>query len=47
MDNAHNLVLMGGMELVKNALNSTDFRLQENAAFVLGSAISRYDCKML
>lgn len=36
---------MGGMELIKNALNNTDFRLQESAAFVLGSAVSRYDCK--
>ncbi|XP_053487549.1 nucleotide exchange factor SIL1 isoform X2 [Ictalurus furcatus] len=40
VDNAHNLVLMGGMELVNDALNNTDFRLQQSAAFVLGSAVS-------
>ncbi|GAA6096886.1 nucleotide exchange factor SIL1 isoform X1 [Tachysurus ichikawai] len=40
VDNAHNLVLMGGLELVNDALNNTDFRLQESAAFVLGSAVS-------
>ncbi|XP_017329559.1 nucleotide exchange factor SIL1 isoform X1 [Ictalurus punctatus] len=40
VDNAHNLVIMGGMELVNDALNNTDFRLQQSAAFVLGSAVS-------
>lgn len=45
MDNARNLVIMGGMELVNDALNNTDFRLQQSAAFVLGSAVSRYDSK--
>ncbi|XP_077103986.1 nucleotide exchange factor SIL1 isoform X1 [Siphateles boraxobius] len=40
VDNARNLVSMGGMQLVINALNGTDIRLQESAAFVLGSAVS-------
>lgn len=40
VDNAQNLVSMGGMQLVVNALNNTDIRLQESAAFVLGSAVS-------
>ncbi|KAK9963223.1 hypothetical protein ABG768_006425 [Culter alburnus] len=40
VDNAQNLVSMGGMQLVINALNNTDIRLQESAAFVLGSAVS-------
>uniref|UniRef100_A0A8C1G4V6 Nucleotide exchange factor SIL1 n=1 Tax=Cyprinus carpio TaxID=7962 RepID=A0A8C1G4V6_CYPCA len=40
VDNAQNLVSMGGMQLVINVLNSTDIRLQESAAFVLGSAVS-------
>ncbi|KAG1930097.1 nucleotide exchange factor SIL1-like [Pimephales promelas] len=40
VDNAQNLVSMGGMQLVINALNGTDVRLQESAAFVLGSAVS-------
>ncbi|XP_012692076.2 nucleotide exchange factor SIL1 [Clupea harengus] len=40
VDNAQNLVSMGGMKLVINALNSSDFGLQGNAAFVLGSAVS-------
>ncbi|KAA0709488.1 Nucleotide exchange factor SIL1 [Triplophysa tibetana] len=40
VDNAQNLVSMGGMQLVIQALNSTDIRLQEIAAFVLGSAVS-------
>ncbi|XP_028815844.1 nucleotide exchange factor SIL1 [Denticeps clupeoides] len=40
VDNAQNLVPMGGMKLVIDALNGTDFRLQESAAFVLGSAVS-------
>lgn len=41
VDNAQNLVSMGGMQLVIHTLNSTDIRLQECAAFVLGSAVSR------
>ncbi|XP_018589357.2 nucleotide exchange factor SIL1 [Scleropages formosus] len=40
VDNAQDLVSMGGMKLVMDALNSTDVRLQESAAFVLGSALS-------
>ncbi|KAI1884996.1 hypothetical protein AGOR_G00215640 [Albula goreensis] len=40
VDNAQDLVSMGGLKLVINALNSTDLRLQESAAFVLGSAVS-------
>ncbi|XP_026886581.2 nucleotide exchange factor SIL1 [Electrophorus electricus] len=40
VDNAQNLVTMGGLQLVTDALNSTDVRLQESAAFVLGSAVS-------
>ncbi|XP_076148383.1 nucleotide exchange factor SIL1 [Alosa pseudoharengus] len=40
VDNAQNLVSMGGMKLVLNALNGSDLSLQENAAFVLGSAVS-------
>ncbi|XP_072520429.1 nucleotide exchange factor SIL1 isoform X2 [Salminus brasiliensis] len=40
VDNAQNLLSMGGMKLVIDALNSTDVRLQESAAFVLGSAAS-------
>ncbi|XP_017568885.1 nucleotide exchange factor SIL1 isoform X2 [Pygocentrus nattereri] len=40
VDNAQNLVSMGGMKLITDSLNNTDVRLQENAAFVLGSAIS-------
>ncbi|XP_030621768.1 nucleotide exchange factor SIL1 [Chanos chanos] len=40
VDNAQNLVQMGGLRLVIDALNSTDVRLQESSAFVLGSAVS-------
>ncbi|XP_060783624.1 nucleotide exchange factor SIL1 [Neoarius graeffei] len=40
VDNAHNLASMGGIDLVNDALNNTEFRLQESAAFVLGSAVS-------
>ncbi|XP_016410947.1 nucleotide exchange factor SIL1-like [Sinocyclocheilus rhinocerous] len=40
VDNGQNLVSMGGMQLVINALNSTDIHLQKSAAFVLGSALS-------
>ncbi|XP_036404036.1 nucleotide exchange factor SIL1 isoform X1 [Megalops cyprinoides] len=40
VDNAQDLVSMGGLKLVIDTLNSTDPRLQESAAFVLGSAVS-------
>ncbi|XP_066505506.1 nucleotide exchange factor SIL1 isoform X2 [Hoplias malabaricus] len=40
VDNAKNLVSMGGLKLVTDALNNTDVRIQESAAFVLGSAVS-------
>ncbi|XP_076878649.1 nucleotide exchange factor SIL1 isoform X2 [Brachyhypopomus gauderio] len=40
VDNAQNLVSMGGLQLLTDALNNTDVRLQESAAFVLGSAVS-------
>ncbi|KAJ8281753.1 hypothetical protein COCON_G00042720 [Conger conger] len=40
VDNGQDLVSMGGLRLVIDALNSTDLRLQESAAFVLGSAVS-------
>ncbi|XP_035599969.1 nucleotide exchange factor SIL1-like [Oncorhynchus keta] len=40
VDNAQNLASRGGLKLVVDALNSTDYRLQESAAFVLGSALS-------
>lgn len=40
VDNAQNLVSMGGLRLVVESLNSTDHRMQENTAFVLGSALS-------
>lgn len=40
VDNAQNLVSMGGMKMVINALNCSDIELRENAAFVLGSAVS-------
>ncbi|XP_062380065.1 nucleotide exchange factor SIL1 [Sardina pilchardus] len=40
VDNAQNLVSMGGMKLVLNALNGSDLSFQEGAAFVLGSAVS-------
>ncbi|MEQ2187882.1 hypothetical protein GOODEAATRI_009293 [Goodea atripinnis] len=33
---------MGGLSLILEGLNSSDVRLQENSAFVLGSAVSRY-----
>lgn len=41
VDNARDLVSMGGMKLVIDTLNGTDLQLQESAAFVLGSAVSR------
>ncbi|XP_063046653.1 nucleotide exchange factor SIL1 [Engraulis encrasicolus] len=40
VDNAQNLVSMGGMTLVINCLNGSDVELREIAAFVLGSAVS-------
>ena len=40
--NAQNLASMGGLKLVIESLNSTDHRMQENSAFVLGPALSRY-----
>ncbi|XP_029589624.1 nucleotide exchange factor SIL1 isoform X1 [Salmo trutta] len=40
VDNAQNLASRGGLKLVVDALNSTDYRLQESASFVLGSALS-------
>lgn len=33
---------MGGLSLILEGLNSSDVRLQENCAFVLGSAVARY-----
>lgn len=33
---------MGGLQLILQGLNSTDVRVQENSAFVLGSALARY-----
>ncbi|KAM8910209.1 nucleotide exchange factor SIL1 isoform 2-T5 [Spinachia spinachia] len=40
VDNAQSLCSMGGLQLVVEGLNSTDFRLQETSAFVLGAAAS-------
>ncbi|XP_059202478.1 nucleotide exchange factor SIL1 [Centropristis striata] len=40
VDNAQSLCSMGGLQLVVEGLNSSDFRLQESSAFVLGSAVS-------
>ncbi|KAM6953298.1 nucleotide exchange factor SIL1 [Aplochiton taeniatus] len=40
VDNAQDLVSMGGMKLVLKALNSSEHKLQETAAFVLGSALA-------
>lgn len=40
VDNAHNFVSMGGMKLVLKALNSSEHKLHETAAFVLGSALA-------
>ncbi|KAL0973984.1 hypothetical protein UPYG_G00213880 [Umbra pygmaea] len=40
VDNAQNLASRGGLKLVVDALNNTNYRLQESAAFVLGSAVS-------
>ncbi|XP_076012376.1 nucleotide exchange factor SIL1 [Genypterus blacodes] len=40
VDNAQMLCSMGGLQMVLGGLNSSDSRLQEQAAFVLGSALS-------
>uniref|UniRef100_A0A672H2S4 Nucleotide exchange factor SIL1 n=1 Tax=Salarias fasciatus TaxID=181472 RepID=A0A672H2S4_SALFA len=40
VDNAQTLCAMGGLQLVLGGLNSSDFRVQENSALVLGSALS-------
>ena len=42
MDNAQTLCSMGGLQLLLGGLNSSDFRLQDRSAFVLGSALARY-----
>lgn len=34
---------MGGLQFILQGLNSSDFRLQESSAFVLGSAVARYE----
>ncbi|XP_071363071.1 nucleotide exchange factor SIL1 isoform X2 [Trachinotus anak] len=38
VDNAQTLCSMGGLQVILDGLNSSDVRLQENTAFVLGSA---------
>ncbi|XP_047440932.1 nucleotide exchange factor SIL1 isoform X2 [Mugil cephalus] len=40
VDNAESLCSMGGLEFILEGLNSSDFRLQESSAFVLGSALA-------
>ncbi|XP_041845464.1 nucleotide exchange factor SIL1 isoform X2 [Melanotaenia boesemani] len=40
VDNAQTLCSMGGLQLILEGLNSSDSRLQESSAFVLGSALS-------
>ncbi|XP_078117130.1 nucleotide exchange factor SIL1 isoform X2 [Sander vitreus] len=40
VDNAQTLCWMGGLQLLLEGLNSSDFRLQQSCAFVLGSAVS-------
>ncbi|CAJ1057978.1 nucleotide exchange factor SIL1 isoform X2 [Xyrichtys novacula] len=40
VDNAQTLCSMGGLQLILQGLNSSDFRLQESSAFVLGSALA-------
>ncbi|XP_026186689.1 nucleotide exchange factor SIL1 isoform X2 [Mastacembelus armatus] len=40
VDNGQTLCLMGGLQFVLEGLNSSDIRLQESSAFVLGSALS-------
>lgn len=41
VDNAQTLCSMGGLHLILQGLNSSDVRVQENSAFVLGSALAR------
>ncbi|NP_001096338.1 nucleotide exchange factor SIL1 [Xenopus tropicalis] len=40
VDNAQNLLKLGGLQLLINSLNSTDPLLIEHSAFVIGSALS-------
>ncbi|XP_076744411.1 nucleotide exchange factor SIL1 [Maylandia zebra] len=40
VDNAQTLCSMGGLQFLLEGLNSSDFRLQESSAFVLGSALA-------
>uniref|UniRef100_A0A8C4SBQ7 Nucleotide exchange factor SIL1 n=1 Tax=Erpetoichthys calabaricus TaxID=27687 RepID=A0A8C4SBQ7_ERPCA len=40
VDNAQDLISLGGLQLIINTLNSSEPILQEHAAFVLGSAVS-------
>ncbi|XP_010748936.3 nucleotide exchange factor SIL1 [Larimichthys crocea] len=40
VDNAQTLCSMGGLQNILQGLNSSDFRIQERCAFVLGSALS-------
>ncbi|XP_073342715.1 nucleotide exchange factor SIL1 isoform X1 [Pagrus major] len=40
VDNAQTLCSMGGLQFILQGLNSSDFRLQESSAFVLGSAVA-------
>lgn len=41
VDNAKDFLSMGGLQLVIEGLNSSEASLKENAAFVLGAALSR------
>ncbi|CAL8356848.1 unnamed protein product [Merluccius merluccius] len=40
VDNAQTLCSMGGLQLILGGLNSSDYRLQDSSAFVLGSALA-------
>lgn len=40
VDNAQTLCSMGGLDFIMDGLNSSDSRLQESSAFVLGSALA-------
>ncbi|XP_072252385.1 nucleotide exchange factor SIL1 isoform X2 [Leuresthes tenuis] len=40
VDNAQTLCSMGGLQFILEGLNSSDIRLQESSAFVLGSALA-------
>ncbi|KAF3693523.1 Nucleotide exchange factor SIL1 Precursor [Channa argus] len=40
VDNAQTLCSMGGLQFILEGLNSSDFKLQETSAFVLGSALA-------